>query len=230
MNFDVLNGRPIRIMWSQRDPSAPQHQGIQDDWNPAPDMPRHSNEALRTFIQSDLNQSMMTMAMAIADPDQTNMSIQGNSHCSQQTRGRGVGSSEIRRAWGMEISNRSNNNLTPNLLGPEVPPTGNSEFGKAWAEIGIGSENRIPALPVSGSRAPFHQDTDTDVEQFDRNYKTLKRVGKGAFGKAYKVRHKITGNVLMLKKIEIIDLPRQEKEIEVHSSSFNKKRTRTNLV
>ena len=70
----------------------------------------------------------------------------------------------------MEISNRSNNNLTPNLLGPEVPPTGNSEFGKAWAEIGIGSENRIPALPVFGSRAPFHQDTDTDVETFDRNF------------------------------------------------------------
>ena len=214
MNFDVIKGRPIRIMWSPYQHNPYQHQGIQDAWNPAPDVPRHSNEAHRTFIQSDLNHSMSAMAMAIADPDQPNMSNQGNPLCSRQTRG--VGSSEIRRAWGMEISNRSNNNLTPNLLGPELPPTGNSEFGKAWAAIGIESENRTPALPVSESRAPFHKDTDTDVETFDRNFKTLKRVGKGAFGKAYKVRHKITGNVLMLKKIEIIDLPRQEKEIEVH--------------
>ena len=221
MNFDVLKGHPIRIMWFQFDPSAPQHQGmsleaIQDAWNPAPDMSRHSNEAHRTFIQSDLNHSMRAMTMAIADPDQPNMSNQGNPHCSRQTRG--VGSSEIRRAWGMEISNRSNNNLTPNLLGPELPPTGNSEFGKAWAAIGIESENRTPALPVSGSRAPFHQDTDTDVETFDRNYEILKRVGKGAFGKAYKVRLKTTGIVLIMKEIEIVDFPRQEKEIEVHKS------------
>ena len=118
----------------------------------------------------------------------------------------------------MEISNRSNNNLTPNLLGPELPPTGNSEFGKAWAAIGIESENRTPALPVSGSRAPFHKDTDTGVETFDRNYEILKRVGKGAFGKAYKVRLKTTGIVLIMKEIEIVDFPRQEKEIEVHKS------------
>ena len=141
-----------------------------------------------------------------------------------------VGSSEIRRAWGMESSNRNNDDDQP---APGVPPgaavsIGNSGFRNAWAELGIESKNRIPALPVSGSSVPSHpekdvdKDTGTGTETFDRNYEKMEKIGRGAFGKAYKVKSKTTGKVSVMKKIEIINLPSQEKEIEVQYNTCKK--------